>query len=92
MKLLALIYLFGASLFACQSDFECGIGLQCVKKPFETVGICMQSVNRYGIQQYKMPSLDSIGPNMNINGDCSFDTDCPIGFQCNKQLKVCIKG
>jgi len=75
----------------CSSDFSCGIGYKCVKAPFQSSGTCMKVVDEYGLPTYDMPSTDSIGPNMNTEGDCDFDTDCPIGFRCHRKYKVCVK-
>lgn len=75
----------------CTSDYSCGIGFICVKAPLNDSGVCMKSVNEYGLQQYNMPSLKSVGPNHDLNGQCSFDTDCPIGFKCDRNYKACIK-
>lgn len=62
---------------------------RCVKSPYKTYGVCMKSVNEYGTQQYDLPRLDSINPK--YEGDCDFDTDCPIGFYCHRKFKVCVK-
>jgi len=75
----------------CSSDFDCGIGKKCVKAPLQTYGTCMKEVDEYGIPTLRMPSIDSVGPNMNMEGDCYYDTDCPIGFKCNRKYKVCVK-
>jgi hypothetical protein len=75
----------------CFSDFDCGIGYKCVKRPLSSTGVCMKTVDEYGIQQYNLPETDSVLPNMNLEGDCDFDTDCPIGFRCHRIYKVCIK-
>jgi hypothetical protein len=75
----------------CYSDFGCGIGSKCVKAPLQSQGVCMQTVDDYGTRTYDMPKLKSIEPNMNIDGECQFNTDCPIGFECNKTYKVCVK-
>lgn len=86
-----LLLLFTINAFSCMSDFDCGIGYSCIKKPFQSNGVCMKNVDEYGNPQYNMPKLNSIGPNMNSDGECSFDTDCPIGFRCDINYKVCIK-
>lgn len=75
----------------CTSDYSCGFGFTCVKAPLKSTGICMKSVNESGMQQYNTPSDESIGPNMNLDGQCQFDTDCPIGFRCDRTYKVCVK-
>jgi hypothetical protein len=49
----------------------------------------MKSVDEFGVQQYDLPRLDSINPK--YEGDCDFDTDCPIGFYCHRKYKVCVK-
>ena len=92
MKRLVLGILVCSSLaLACSSDFDCGIGHSCVKKAYSSEGVCMKNVDEYGTPQYNMPSLDSIGPNMNSDGECTFSTDCPIGFRCDSTYKVCVK-
>ncbi len=73
----------------CFSDFDCGIGYRCVKAPFHTSGVCMKSVDEFGLQQYDLPRLDSVNPR--YEGDCDFDLDCPIGFYCHRKYKVCVK-
>lgn len=74
----------------CTSDFSCGVGSKCVKEPYKSRGVCMQSVDRYGTRQFTMPSSRSVGPRMGNSG-CSFLTDCPIGFSCDRKYKVCVK-
>ena len=90
MNKISLLVFSTGVLFACMSDFDCDYGSQCVKKPYQSNGVCMQSVNRYGVQQYNPPKLESVQPRMNNDG-CNFDTDCPIGFKCDLNYKVCIK-
>lgn len=73
----------------CWSDFDCGMGYICVKAPYQTRGVCMRSVDEFGVQQYDLPRLDSIFPK--DDGDCNFDTDCPMGFHCDLTYKACIR-
>lgn len=75
----------------CISDFSCGVGYKCVKAPLKSRGVCMKSVDEYGTPQYNMPSTDSVGPNFDLEGQCDFDTDCPVGFRCDRTYKTCIK-
>lgn len=75
----------------CTSDYSCGIGFKCVKAPLKSSGVCMKSVDEYGLKQYNLPSSNSVGPNLDLDGQCSFDTDCPIGFKCDRNYKACIK-
>ena len=89
-KILGLLFLV-STLFACSSDFDCGMGTSCVKKAFQSNGVCMKNVDEYGTPQYNIPSTDSIGPNMDSDGQCTFSTDCPIGFKCDRNYKVCVK-
>ena len=81
---------YSSAALGCSSDFSCSMGESCVKAPFKTRGVCMKTVNEYGIKTYNSPSLGSVGPRMNDSG-CSFSTDCPIGFKCDRRLKVCLK-
>lgn len=76
--------------YGCVSDFDCGFGEVCVKKPYTSNGVCMKEVDEYGVQQFNSPRLDSVMPRMNDDG-CDFDTDCPIGFRCDNNYKVCVK-
>ena len=75
----------------CTSDYSCGIGLKCVKAPLESSGVCMKIVDEYGVKQYNLPDTNSVGPNLDLDGQCTFDTDCPIGFKCDRNYKACIK-
>lgn len=75
----------------CSSDFDCGVGVRCVKAPLENEGMCMKVVDEYGVPQYGLPDLDSIGPNMSTRGECDFDTDCGIGFRCHRKYQACVK-
>ncbi|MDD2225990.1 MAG: hypothetical protein PHD42_02610 [Dysgonamonadaceae bacterium] len=92
MRKVLAVLLFGlTSLFGCYSDFDCSMGERCVKKSFQSNGVCMEEVDEFGMKQYELPDPDSIGPNMDMDGQCSFDMDCPIGFRCDNKYKVCIK-
>lgn len=67
----------------CWSDFGCGVGERCVKAPYRSQGYCAQEVNEYGTPTYAPPSTDSVMPG--AEGQCYFDTDCPVGFHCAKE-------
>lgn len=84
-----MVIFIASGLFACYSDFDCGIGYKCVKAPYNSEGTCMKSVNNFGIQQFNLPSVNSIGPK--TSDGCEFDTDCPIGFRCDPYYKECVK-
>ena len=86
-----IIFMPTFSLASCSSDFDCGMGYRCVKAPLQSYGSCMKEVDEYGTPTYELPRLNSVGPNMNIEGDCDFDTDCPIGFRCHRKYKTCVK-
>ena len=75
----------------CSSDFSCGMGRKCVKKPGQSFGICMAEVNRYGTKTYSSPSSSSIGIRSYNSSDCTFNTDCPTGFRCDRKYKACVK-
>ncbi len=74
---------------SCSSDFSCGMGYTCVKQPFKMSGTCMKTVNNYGVRTYNSPSTNSIG--VKTSGSCTFNTDCSIGFKCDRKYKECIK-
>ncbi len=73
----------------CSYDLDCGIGKRCVKEQYMSRGVCMTTVDEYGIQTYNSPSNNSFG--VNLDERCSFDTDCPIGFRCDSKYKACLK-
>lgn len=72
----------------CRSDFNCRFGYLCVKPPFKSEGVCMKAVDEHKRPTYPKKDLDSIGPK--LEGDCKFNTDCPIGFKCDRKYKVCV--
>lgn len=69
-----------SSSSGCSSDFDCGLGQSCVKPQYSSTGTCMKSVNSSGIPQFNSHQ-NNVGPNM--NKQCTFNTDCPIGFSCS---------
>ena len=89
MKKFLVIVILSSIGFACYSDFDCGIGYKCVKAPFNTTRVCMKSVNQYGIQQFNMPTFNSMMPK--TMGNCQFDMYCPIGFRCDPYYKECVR-
>jgi hypothetical protein len=86
-----IVILSSINLLACSSDYDCDIGNSCVKELYSSEGVCMKNVDEFGIPDYSMPDPDSIGPNMDNEGGCTFNTDCPIGFECSSKYKICIK-
>ena len=76
---------------SCSSDYSCGMGYTCVKDLYKSRGTCMKTVNRFGVQQFNSPSSSSIGIRGYNDAQCTFNTDCPIGFKCDRGSKVCIK-
>ncbi|MDA7455661.1 hypothetical protein N8844_06385 [Planktomarina temperata] len=74
----------------CSSSVQCGIGKKCVKKPGKARGICMQKVDKYGVKSFDMPDLD-VGVRGFNEDQCNFNTDCQIGFSCDREYKVCVK-
>lgn len=75
----------------CSSDFDCGVNQKCVKAPLNSYGTCMTEVNEYNLPTFSGKDTDSILPNLNLNGQCRFNTDCPVSFKCDQELKVCTK-
>lgn len=73
----------------CSSDYSCGTGRKCVKQAYSSRGVCMRSVNEYGVQTYTNPDPKSI--EIKTKGNCTFDTDCPPGFKCDWVYKACVK-
>ena len=84
--LLPLFYCWPSS-FAC-SSFDCSFG-GCVKA-YKMRGQCMKAVNEYGVKTYQRPRTGSVYSG-DSQGQCRFNTDCPIGFKCDRSLKACVK-
>lgn len=80
-----------AAASGCTSDYECGLGLSCIKGPMQSTGQCMQKVNEYGTPLPTISNPSSTLPNTNINGQCTLNSECPIGFRCDMTLKTCVK-
>lgn len=66
----------------CYSDYDCEYGWKCVKDQYQMEGICAQKVNKYDLPVNTPPDPNSVMPGK--KGDCQFDTNCPIGFECVK--------
>ena len=49
----------------------------------------LKTVNNYGVRTYNSPSTNSIG--VKTSGSCTFNTDCSIGFKCDRKYKECVK-
>lgn len=67
----------------CSSDYQCQYGWACVKAPYASLGNCAQKVNEYRTPTLTPPSPTSVYPGG--NGQCGFDTECPVGFYCAKE-------
>lgn len=76
---------------SCTSDYSCGVGFKCIKRPSQSTGQCLKEVDRYGTPTYSSPSPSSIGPNVNRLKQCQISTDCPTGFRCDATFKACVK-
>lgn len=75
----------------CSSDYNCGINEKCVKAPLSSYGTCMSEVNQYNLPTFSSKEASSVLPNMDLTGQCRFNTDCPVSFKCDQELKVCTK-
>ena len=99
MKKVPILLLAVASMFfatqasakSCYSDFGCSYGQSCVKDLYKSNGVCMTNVNKYGTQTFKAPKSSSIRIRTNNDAQCRRNSDCPIGFDCNRSAKVCVK-
>jgi hypothetical protein len=75
----SLILVVSSAIASCNSDYDCGYGNKCVKAQYNLRGTCMKSINQYGTQQYNTPKANF---GVNMNRQCRFDMECPIGFKC----------
>jgi len=84
----------GSALGACYNDFDCGFGNKCVKASGDVniTGVCVTPSDQYGNRSYDYTPPQSRPQNV---GNCSFDTDCGIGFSCMKRsgqiYGICVK-
>ena len=89
-----IILLYGFVEGACNSDYDCGYGNKCVKASgdINITGICVTPSDQFGNKKpdYSTPNVRP----QNI-GNCSFDTDCGVGFSCVKRsgqiYGICVK-
>lgn len=86
---IAPIGLSSAGSGGCTSDFNCGHGFKCVKALYKSHGVCMKAVDSYGAPDMLGPSMNSIG--VKTMPACYLNTDCPVGFRCDANLKACVK-
>jgi hypothetical protein len=75
----------------CSSDYQCTYGQHCVKGPMQSKGLCVQTVNQYGQPIQSQPRNNSFQPNISPIGQCTFNSECPIGFECNSRIEICVK-
>lgn len=66
----------------CLSDLYCSTGQTCIKKSFEPTGICVKKVDQYGRDDLTLETRKL---------QCNYLSDCPVGFNCDLDYKVCIK-
>lgn len=76
---------------ACTSDFSCGIGWRCVKNNFAGHGFCARAVDAYGGPTFELPRTESVMIKVPDDADCTFDTDCPVGFRCDAKSGACLR-
>jgi hypothetical protein len=94
MALVMLLSLIGNASAGCYSDFDCGFGNQCVKASgdINVTGVCVTPSDKFGRKTYEYSTPQSQPRNV---GNCSFDTDCNIGFSCMKRsgqiYGICVK-
>ena len=75
---------------SCSSDYSCSFGYKCIKAKYSSTGKCMKPVDKYGMSSATSSNKGNLGINYD-DGDCSYSTDCPIGFRCDRKYKVCVK-
>jgi len=99
MKKMPILLLAVASMFfatqiwakSCSSDYSCSYGQSCVKDLYKSNGVCMTNVNKNGTKTFAGPKSSSIGIRSYGDAQCRYNTDCPIGFDCDRSSKVCVK-
>lgn len=74
----------------CTNDYQCGGTLRCVKAPMASRGQCVQPVNNTGRPVYIPPSPSSNKPNINPQGQCVTNAQCPANFNCDRGIKLCV--
>jgi hypothetical protein len=76
---------------SCSSDYSCSYGQSCVKEIYSSSGVCMNNVNKYGTKTFSPPKSSSFGYKSESDAQCRFDTDCPIGFDCDRRTRACVR-
>jgi hypothetical protein len=75
----------------CSSDFDCGLGNQCLKVNYSSRGRCIQTVDSRGSQTYETPRTESVNVKTPSKSDCRADRPCPIGFVCDNSTGACLQ-
>lgn len=75
---------------SCDNDFECGVGYACIKAPLQTNGSCYRAEQGYGVPSTYTPQVESIGPNLNTQGQCPA-TPCAPGYRCEVAIGACVR-
>jgi len=91
---LLMLLLNGVAFAACNSDFDCGFGNKCVKAKgdINITGICVTPTDQFRNKKY---NYSAPSPQPQTVRNCSFNTDCGIGFSCVKRsgqiYGICVK-
>jgi hypothetical protein len=95
LAIIVALALFSGSAFgACNSDYDCGYGNRCVKAKddINLSGVCVTPTDKYGNRTFSNPPPSSQPHKVD---QCSYDTQCPIGYSCMKRsgqiYGICVK-
>ena len=75
----------GTRYMGCSSDVECGLNRVCIKRLGS--GRCLEPVTRFGTPIFKRFGLTR---KVGLEGQCRSLLDCPIGFSCDRDIRVCV--
>ena len=68
-----------SSTASCSSDFQCGFREKCVKRLGKSMCVKVVDSNESKVRDRNAEPKE-----------CRYDSQCPSGFECDKQFRICV--
>ncbi len=68
-----------SSTASCSSDFQCGFREKCVKRLGKSMCVKVVDSNERKVRDRNAEPME-----------CRYDSQCPSGFECDKQFRICV--
>lgn len=83
LLLLPLVLLLEQTCFACQTNYDCTGGAQCIKSGYDYNGVCQGGYNS-GNSYDQKPFYNQFNPSDRMGQTCTLDSECGLGRSCVK--------